>query len=295
MVRISLVLLSAALAGVAAYAPRPSAPSHSRLAVASSSRARPLAVRADHDDVFDLFTPEPEQPAQFQLAARTRASAARRLAPLGALRRSVSRFVASVLATLLSGFFFGTQAFAATSSTASSSVAAGALQPLVGAVFAAAGVSAAVVAQRRMAIARAEADAADAAAAAAQAIADSEPPKLDEDALMMSSLRNRMLNLGNGRADADAGGEEDGVLDDELDDLERTVREQRARYPVNRDADRRGTATLEPPQRDSDGDADGDADAPPRAPAPGEPKLADAATIALLEKLFNGGDGAPAK
>lgn len=284
----SILLLLAA--GVSGYAPRPSAFARPRLAVRAHNRA---ALSLAADEAFDLFTPEPELPPAQPVRQYSRGSSG--ASPLRALRRSVARLMASLLATLLSNFFFGAQAFAATSNAATKSAAVGTLSPVVGGVVAAAGLSAAIFASRKMAAEKREAE----AAAAAQALADSEPPKLDPDALLMSSLRTRMLNLGKehtdaAAADAQASGEEGAIMDDELDDLERSVREQRSRYPVNSSADRGNTATLEPP-RDSADEAGDDVAAPAAAEAPSNgPKMADAATVALLEKLFNsGGDGAP--
>lgn len=274
------------VAGAACFAPSRTGFARPRaLAVRSPSRALPRAsALADDEMAFDLFTPEPElPPAPAAPRGRVRAP---RASPLAAVRRALSRFVASVLATLLSTFFFGAQAFAATSSGSGVASAAGVLNPLVGGAVAAAGVSAAFIASRRMS---AEKRALELAAAAERAAADAGPPVLDADGLLMASLRSRMLSLGADEPDNAAEGE---IADDELDELERRVRDERSRYPVNSAADRGATAILEPPSDDGDDEPDEPADAA-QPPAAG-PKLADEASIALLEKLFNsGGDGIP--
>lgn len=206
--------------------------------------------------------------------------------PLRAIRRGATRAFSSVLTAFLAFFFFGTPAFAASSA----GTAAVAMPPAAGVLAAGAGVSAAVYAASRLISGRRGGAPTEEELHAPPAPADDAPPTLSEDALLMASLRDRMLNLHADKEeelDAAAGLDEDEL---EMDQEMLDVRAERADYPIS-SADRSPTAVLEPP-------ADDEPLAPPARAgedavsdaAPEEPPLARAEDIALLEKLFNSGD-----
>jgi hypothetical protein len=303
------VLLVLSAVGIAGYH-QPSAlvrPGAVRLA-ARTSRAGPLLITfSAADDELDLFAPEPQLPqpgGAHQFFSSRPAAPASSFALLGRLRRNFSRVFSSVLATLLSTFFFGSPAFAAATAHTASNSAAVALPPAACVLAAGAGLSAVVFAVTRLMEKRREV-AALAAEAEAEAAADADgaAPTILPDALLMASLRDRMLGLSKGGRGAESEDDDEGIgaiADDELDDEMRDIRGQRAGFPVDKEADRgSSTAVLEPP-RPADNGADKDEwtrddelaarAAPP--PAQEEPRFADEATVALLEKLFNSGEAA---
>mmetsp|Transcript_2005 Transcript_2005/g.5099 ORF Transcript_2005/g.5099 Transcript_2005/m.5099 type:complete len:272 (+) Transcript_2005:27-842(+) len=196
--------------------------------------------------------------------------------PLRIIRRSVTRAFSSILATFLSFFFFGAPALAASSGTAV------AVPPAAGMLAAGAGVSAAVYAASRLLNGRRDGAPAENEHLAPAPPADDAAPTISEDALLMASLRDRMLNLASKDDD-----EDDLFMDeDDMDQEMLDVRAARAEYPIG-NAERGSTAVLEPP---SDDDTDGE-DSLLASPAD-EPPLARAEDVALLEKLFHSGDAA---
>jgi hypothetical protein len=303
-------LVIAALMGVTGY----TSPALSRSALVFRSSAVPPTIRAsaaaaraaDDESLFgrpaDLFASGSADLAAAVTRSRsvafvpTHGAGARALGGLHAFRRTARRLVSTLLASLLSTFFFSLPAFAATTAKSAggktaAKVVTAAAGPSAGALLAAgAAVGVAAFAANQVMQARRAAEGA-AAVKAAAAVAEAEGPiKLNQDALMMASLRDRMLSLSAERAatdsDADAA---TAVADDELDATERAVRDARSAFPGKDAKSAAGsTAMLERPE-DEDEVSSAGSEQPLEQQGPA---MADAETIERLNRLFGMGGGA---